>query len=46
MVVGYNFTENFTVDVAMGIFRKVIYRSINIKSNQFAGKKYKPYDFL
>ena len=57
MLVGYNFTENFTVDVAEGIFRNVwnniqscfswrIYRSITIKSNQFAGKKYRPSDFL
>ena len=56
MLVGYNFTENFTVDVAVGIFRNVwnnihscfywrIYRSITIKSNQFAGKKYRSSDF-
>ena len=24
MLVGYNFTENFTVDVAMGIFRLIL----------------------
>ena len=50
MLVGYNLTENFTADVAKGIFRNVqnkihscfswgIYQSITIKSNQFAGKK-------
>ena len=50
MLVGYNFTENFTVDLAMGILQYVwngidscfswwIYRSITIKRNQFAKKK-------
>ena len=44
MLVGYNFTENFTVDAAEGIFR--ICLPITIKSNQFVGKKYRPSDFL
>ena len=56
MLVGYNFTENFTEDVAVGISEtsKTIstavslgeYRSITIKSNQFAGKKNRPSDFF
>ena len=57
MLVGYNFKENFTVDVAVRIFRNVlnnihscfswrIYRLITVKSNQFAGKKSRPSDFL
>ena len=44
MLVGYNFTENFTVDAAEGIFR--ICLPITIKSNQFVGKKYRQSDFL
>ena len=53
MMLGYNFTENFTADIAMGVFRNVyscfswqIYGSITIKSNGFAGIKYRPSDFL
>ena len=53
MLLGYNFTENFTADIAMGVFRNVyscfswqIYGSITIKSNEFAGIKYRPSDFL
>ena len=57
VLVGYNSTGNFTVDVAVGIFRNVsnnidscfswqIYRSITMKSNQLAEKKYWPSDFM
>ena len=57
LLVDCNLTENFTVDVVMGIFQNAehnihscfsvrICPSITIKSNQFAGKKYKPSDFL
>ena len=46
MLVGYNFTENFTVEYIHSCFSGRIFPSITIKSNQFAGKKYKPSDFL
>ena len=49
ILVAYNLTENFIVDVAVEIFRNFsgrIYPSITININQFAGKKYRRSDFL
>ena len=54
MFVGGNFNQNFTADVAVGIFKNFKYPqlflfanlSITIRSNQFAGKKYWASEFF
>ena len=48
MLVGYNFTEDFTRRCHENFPKRLkqIHSCFSVKSNQFAGKKYRPTDFL